>query len=63
MAALLIILAALVLLFCGYVFYGSWLAKQWGIDPAKKHRQRKHLTELTTWLQNRQFSWDTTTLP
>ena len=36
MAALLIILAALVLLFCGYVFYGSWLAKQWGIDPAKK---------------------------
>lgn len=36
MTALLIILAAIVLLFCGYVFYGSWLAKQWGIDPAKK---------------------------
>lgn len=36
MTALFIILAALVLLFCGYVFYGSWLAKQWGIDPAKK---------------------------
>ena len=31
MAALLIILAALVLLFCGYVCYGSWLAKQWGM--------------------------------
>jgi len=36
MTALLIILAAIALLFCGYVFYGSWLAKQWGIDPAKK---------------------------
>lgn len=36
MTALLIILAAIVLLFAGYVFYGSYLAKQWGIDPAKK---------------------------
>lgn len=36
MTALLIILAALVLLFLGYVFYGSWLAKQWGIDPSRK---------------------------
>lgn len=35
MTALLIILAAIVLLFIGYVFYGSWLAKQWGIDPKK----------------------------
>lgn len=36
MTALLIIVAALVLLFIGYVGYGSWLAKQWGIDPSKK---------------------------
>lgn len=35
MIALFIILAAIVLLFAGYVFYGSWLAKQWGIDPTK----------------------------
>ena len=34
--ALLIIIAAIALLFIGYVFYGSWLAKQWGIDPTKK---------------------------
>ena len=34
--ALLIILAAIVLLVLGYVFYGSWLAKQWGVDPARK---------------------------
>ena len=36
MIALLIILAAIALLFLGYVFYGSWLAKQWGIDPNRK---------------------------
>ncbi len=35
MAALLIVLAAVALLFCGYVFYGSWLAKQWGVDPTR----------------------------
>ncbi len=33
--ALIIILAAIALLLVGYVFYGSWLAKQWGIDPTK----------------------------
>ena len=36
MTALLIILAAIVLLVIGYIFYGSWLAKQWGIDPSRK---------------------------
>ena len=36
MTALLIILAAIVLLVIGYIFYGSWLAKQWGIDPKRK---------------------------
>ncbi|MBR5994714.1 MAG: carbon starvation protein A [Lachnospiraceae bacterium] len=36
MTALLIVLAAIVLLVIGYVTYGSWLAKQWGIDPNKK---------------------------
>ncbi|MCD7751739.1 MAG: carbon starvation protein A [Lachnospiraceae bacterium] len=36
MTALLIILVAIVVLFIGYVTYGSWLAKQWGIDPKRK---------------------------
>ncbi len=36
MTALLIILAAIAILFCGYVFYGSWLAKQWGVDVSRK---------------------------
>ncbi|MBR1477983.1 MAG: carbon starvation protein A [Lachnospiraceae bacterium] len=36
MTALLIILCAIVLLVIGYVTYGSWLAKQWGIDPSRK---------------------------
>ena len=34
--ALVIILAAIVLLVLGYIFYGSWLAKQWGVDPERK---------------------------
>ncbi len=36
MTALFIILAAIVCLIVGYVTYGSWLAKQWGIDPSRK---------------------------
>ena len=36
MTALLIIIAAIVLLLVGYICYGSWLAKQWGIDPTRK---------------------------
>ena len=35
MTAILIIVAAIVLLLIGYVGYGSWLAKQWGIDTKK----------------------------
>ncbi len=33
MNALIILLIAIVVLVCGYVFYGGWLAKQWGIEP------------------------------
>ena len=36
MSALLILLIAIVALALGYVFYGSWLAKQWGVDPNRE---------------------------
>ncbi len=36
MTALFIIIAAIVILAIGYVTYGSWLAKEWGIDPSRK---------------------------
>ena len=36
MSALVILLLAIALLVCGYIFYGSWLAKQWGVDPNKE---------------------------
>ena len=36
MTALFIIITAIILLVIGYVFYGSWLEKQWGIDPDRK---------------------------
>ena len=35
MIAILIILAAVALLVIGYITYGSYLAKEWGIDPEK----------------------------
>ena len=36
MTAILIILAAIVCLVIGYMTYGSWLEKQWGIDPSRE---------------------------
>ncbi len=36
MSAILILVIALVVLAAGYIFYGSWLAKKWGIDPSKE---------------------------
>ena len=33
MSAVLILLIAFALLALGYIFYGSWVAKQWGVDP------------------------------
>ena len=33
MSAILILVIAVALLALGYIFYGSWLAKQWGVDP------------------------------
>lgn len=36
MSAILILIIAIVVLALGYVFYGSWLAKQWGVDPNRE---------------------------
>ena len=36
MSALLVLICAIVLLALGYVFYGSWLAKEWGVDPNRE---------------------------
>ncbi len=35
MNAALILIVSIVILLCGYVFYGKWLAEQWGVDPKK----------------------------
>ena len=35
MNSLVILIVGIALLFIGYVTYGSWLAKQWGVDPKK----------------------------
>ena len=36
MSAIIILVIAIALLALGYIFYGSWLAKQWGVDPNKE---------------------------
>lgn len=36
MSGIAILLIALVALFLGYVFYGRWLAKRWGVDNSRK---------------------------
>ena len=36
MNAALILIIAIVALLIGYICYGGWLAKQWGIDPSRK---------------------------
>ena len=36
MNILVVLLVSLVILACGYLFYGRWLARQWGVDPSKK---------------------------
>lgn len=36
MTALLIIAAAIALLVAGYVTYGNWLSKEWGVDPKRE---------------------------
>ena len=35
MNAALVLIISIVILLCGYVFYGKWLAEQWGVDPKK----------------------------
>ena len=35
MNAVLILLVSIAVLLIGYIFYGSWLARQWGIDPSR----------------------------
>ncbi len=35
MNAALVLIISIAILFCGYVFYGKWLAKQWGVDPKR----------------------------
>lgn len=36
MNAVVILLVGIAVLVAGYVFYGKWLAEQWGVDPKKK---------------------------
>lgn len=36
MSIIVILLISIVILALGYIFYGSWLAKKWGVDPNRE---------------------------
>jgi len=36
MSGIVILLVSIVILIVGYITYGSWLAKKWGVDPSRK---------------------------
>lgn len=36
MSGIVILVISLAVLVCGYIFYGGWLAKKWGVDPTRK---------------------------
>ncbi len=51
MNSLLVILISIVCFIIAYVFYGAWLAKQWGIDPSRKtpaHTRRDGMDYVPT---------------
>ena len=35
MNAMLVVIVGIAILIVGYIFYGGWLAKQWGVDDSK----------------------------
>ena len=36
MNTLLLVIIAVAILLCGYIFYGRWLCKQWGVGESKE---------------------------
>ena len=51
MNAVVILLVGIVILVLGYIFYGGWLAKQWGVDPKEPHLHMNWKTEMTMYRQ------------
>lgn len=46
MNSILVLVVGIGILIAGYVFYGKWLAEQWGVDPKRK---TPAFTERTVW--------------
>lgn len=42
MNAMLILIIAIAVLVCGYIFYGGWLAKQWGVEADRETPAHEH---------------------
>lgn len=45
MNTLLLLIIGVAILICGYIFYGRWLSKQWGVDEMKDEQTPAHELE------------------
>lgn len=50
MNSILVLVVGIGILIAGYVFYGKWLAEQWGVDPKRKPLHSPRRTVWTTFL-------------
>ena len=51
MSGMLLLISAIIIFFIAYVTYGSWLAKEWGIDPKRPtpaHRMQDNIDYMPT---------------
>ena len=48
MNAMLVVIVGIIILIVGYIFYGGWLAKQWGVDDSKVTPPMSWRTAWTT---------------
>ena len=55
MSGLLLVIIGSALLLCGYIFYGRWLCKQWGVVKAAKPPLTPWKMVLTMSPQRRPF--------
>lgn len=65
MNAMFLLIGGTIVLIAGYIFYGGWLAKQWGIDP-KRPTPAQELQDGIDYVPSKPYillGWGITFLP
>jgi len=55
MNSLVLLLICVAILVIGYIFYGGWLCKQWGVGAKLRHRLIQWKTVWTMFRQKHRF--------